>query len=234
MANERETAASFCREVLTECGRFPFQSVQMFTVLDRVSTDGTYELLRELAKEVPGLQPVYAEENRCVVDAYMRGYLCALEAECDWILEIDAGFSHLPSQIPAFIETMAQGYDAVFGSRFCLGGGIRDSSWSRELVSLGGTFLANALLDTTFTDMTSGFELFSRDTLEAILAKGIRSKGPFFQTEIRYHAHAFHVTEVPITYSGANHQVGQSALKDSLANLWKLYRDRGAKARSSD
>src|SRR5688500_10284957 len=102
MANERDTAERFVREVLAACQPFGFASVTFFAVLDRVSRDGTLDLLRALEAEEKSLRVVWAPDNRCVVDAYLRGYREALGAGCDWVLEIDAGYSHQPSDIPAF------------------------------------------------------------------------------------------------------------------------------------
>ena len=73
MANERGTAERFVREVLSACEPFRFKSLTFFAVLDRVSRDGTLDLLRELEAAVPQLRVVWAPENRCVVDAYLRG-----------------------------------------------------------------------------------------------------------------------------------------------------------------
>ena len=78
------------------------------------------------------------------------------------------------------------GNDCVFGSRFTQGAANLGTPW-RRTVSRGGTLLTNLLLGTRLTDMTSGFELFTRDALEHVLARGIRSRGPFFQTEIKAH-----------------------------------------------
>src|SRR3712207_278483 len=226
MANERATAERFVREVLAACEPFRFKSVTFFAVLDRVSRDGTLDLLRELEATVPQLRVVWAPENRCVVDAYLRGYREALDAGCDWVLEIDAGFSHQPSDIPRFFEKMAEGFDCVFGSRFRPGGGFTESPLKRKVISRGGTLLANLLLGTRLSDMTSGFELFSRGALEQVLDKGINSRGHFFQTEIKAHCHGLRLAEVPIRYRAASDSVNNNVLKDAFVNLWRLTRAR--------
>ena len=100
-------------------------------------------------------------------------------AGCDWILEMDAGFSHRPEQIPGFLACIPEGFDCAFGSRFCEAGAYRQS-WKRRLMSQGGTWLSNAVLGTHLSDMTSGFELFSREALALVLEKGIHSWGPDF------------------------------------------------------
>jgi len=185
--------------------------------------DGTDEILRDLREELPHLRVVNASESRSVVDAYLSGYRAALEGKADWILEIDAGFSHDPRDIPRFMSLMLDGYDCIFGSRFCRGGAMIDASLGRRTTSFGGTILANVLLGTQLADMTSGFELFTRGALQAILARGIVSRGPFFQTEIKAFAHRLRICEVPISYRSPTHPVGTGALWDALKGLWRLF-----------
>jgi dolichol-phosphate mannosyltransferase len=231
MANERTTAERFVREVLDACAPFDFRAITFFAVLDRVSKDGTLDILRGLEGELPQLRVVWAPENRSVVDAYLRGYREALDAGCDWVLEIDAGYSHQPSDVPAFFEKMLEGHDCVFGTRFGEGGRITESSFKRRLISRGGTFLANLLLGTRLSDMTSGFELFSRSALQSVLEKGVHSRGHFFQTEIKAHCQPLSVAEVPIHYRAASDSVNRDVLRDALRNLWRLFRARVAEAR---
>lgn len=226
MANEEGSAVRFVQEVLDECAPRGFKSIRFFVVLDRVSKDRTRELLEELKTERPELEVVWSPENRSVVDAYVRGYREALNAGCDWILEIDAGFSHQPADIPQFFDKMMEGYDCVFGSRFCRGGAMKESSLKRKMISRGGTVLANLLLGTKLKDMTSGFEMFTRDALRGILKKGLRSRGPFFQTEIKAYCRNLRIAEVPIQYRAASHNINNQALKDSFSNLWRLFRQR--------
>lgn len=224
MANERANAERFIHEVAAECQPFGFNKFIHFAVLDRVSRDGTLELLRDKSAELPWVRVIYAPENRTVVDAYMRGYREALAAGSDWILEIDAGFSHSPRDIPALLRAMSQGYDCVFGSRFCAGGEMINAPWKRYLISKGGSIAAKLLLGTTLSDMTSGFELFTRAALEGILARGIVSRGPFFQTEIKTFARRMKICEVPIHYSSPSHAVGSAALGDAFSGLSRLFR----------
>lgn len=222
MANEEDSVIRFLNAVLDETVPAGFESVTFFAVLDRVCKDRTRTLLEALDES--RLKVVWAPENRSVVDAYVRGYREALNSGCDWVLEIDAGFSHQPSDIPRFFDKMLQGYDCVFGSRFCSGGTISDTSRKREFISRGGTFLTNLLLGTRLKDMTSGFEMFTRGALEEILKKGIRSRGPFFQTEIKTYCRHLRIIEVPIQYRAASHDINNKAIKDSFSNLWRLFR----------
>jgi dolichol-phosphate mannosyltransferase len=226
MANERSTAAEFVNAVLKECGGF--REVKFFAVLDDSCKDGTYDLLKEEQNKVPELRVLWAPENKCVVDGYMRGYREALEEECDWILEIDAGFSHQPSEIGQFFDKMSEGYDCVFGSRFCEGGKFTDAPFSRYIISRWGSIVTNVLIGTKLQDMTSGFELFTREALGRVLEKGIRSRGHFFQTEIKVHCRDFRIVEVPIHYRKPSQNVDTGIVADAFGNLFRLFRRRVA------
>jgi len=224
MANESATLVPFVKAVLEQCNAAGFKSVDFFAIVDNITRDNTRELLDYLAEEQPQVHVVWAPENRNVTDAYVKGYQEALNSDCDWILEIDAGYSHQPSDIPQFFEKMKEGYVCVFGSRFCKGGSMLESSLKRRIISGGGSLLTNLLLGTRLKDMTSGFELFSRTVLQEVLDKGIKSRGPFFQTEIKIYCRDLRIVEVPIHYRAPSHNLNSAALKDAFAGLWRLFR----------
>ncbi len=226
MANERSRAEEFVDAVLGQCRGRGFKSVKFFAVFDNACTNGTFEMLKESEDKPPELELVWAPENECVVDAYVRGYREALDAGCDWILEIDASFSHQPAEIPQFFDKMAEGYDCVFGSRFCKGGKFTDRPFSRYFVSRAGSILTNVLLGTKLKDMTSGFEMFTRSALERVLERGIRSRGHFFQTEIKVYCRDMRIVEVPIHYRAPSANVNAGVVRDAFSNLWRLLRKR--------
>jgi dolichol-phosphate mannosyltransferase len=222
MANEEDSALRFVRAVLQHCT--DFKETAFFVVLDKANRDSTLDLLREYAADEPALRVIWAPENRTIADAYVRGYRAALEAGSDWILEIDAGFSHQPEDLPKFFDAMRQGYDCVFGSRFAPGGTMRECSWRRCLISKGGSLLTNLLLGTQLADMTSGFELFTNSALTMILEKGIHSRAHFFQTEIKVHCRNLALVEVPISYRMASPRVDFSCITEAFSQLWRLFR----------
>ena len=220
MANEEKSAASLVAQVLEATEGLG--QVRFYAVLDRASRDHTREVLEKLTAHEARLEVVWAPESRSIVDAYVRGYKAAIASGHDYILEMDAGFSHLPEDLCGFFKAMDGGYDCIFGSRFVPGGSMTDSPWHRRLVSRGGTALANLLLGTRLHDMTSGFELFSRSALMQILERGIHSRAHFFQTEIKYHARTMQIVEVPIRYSATSPGIGFGSLSDALRHLLRL------------
>jgi dolichol-phosphate mannosyltransferase len=205
---------------------------RIFCVLDNVCKDRTRSIIEERAKRDPRVVLVWSPKNRCVVDAYFAGYRAAVEDNCEWILEMDGGWNHLPKEIPRFIEGMSQGYDYVGGSRY-LPGGRHKSPLNRVIVSRGGTVLARFALRAKMTDMTSGFECFSRKALLHVLEKGVQSRANFFQTEIRWMMHDFRWKEVPIFYENTNYRIGRSSIREAFRLLWRMRGEAKQKRRTA-
>jgi len=224
MANEHSTAVEFIKAVLDRCKGF--KSVKFFAVFDHTCKDGTFDLLKELNDKPQQLQLIWSPQDNCVVDAYIRGYREALDAGCDWILEIDAGFSHQPSEIPQFFAKMAAGFDCVFASRFCKGGKFTDAPLSRRFISRYGSILTNLMLGTKLKDMTSGFELFTKQALQKVLERGIRSRGHFFQTEIKAYCRNLKTAELPIHYRSPSQGINTAVIADAFGNLFRLFKER--------
>jgi dolichol-phosphate mannosyltransferase len=228
LANEEATIHDWLSRVLVHLR----ETDRLFCVLDNVCKDRTRSIISDQAAKDPRVVLVWAPENRCVVDAYFRGYRAAYDDGCEWILEMDGGFSHLPEEIPQYLQAMERGFDYVGGSRFMPGGSHR-SPWNRVLVSWGGTVLARWVLQARMTDMTSGFECFNRRAMALVLETGVESRANFFQTEIRLMMHRFRWIELPITYCNSNFRIGRSSLREALRVLWKLRRSNAAMPRST-
>lgn len=225
MANEHETAERFVAEVLATAS--VFKEVLFLAVFDNSCSDGTVSLLRGYAAREPRLRVIWAPENRCVVDAYVRGYREALATGFEWVLEIDAGYSHQPSEIVRFLPAIESGqWDCIFGSRFCANGRFEDTSPKRKMLSWIGTRLSNTLLGTSLKDMTSGFQMFRREALSYVVARGIQSRAHFFQTEMKVRCRNLRICEVPITYRSASPSVNSAAISDALARVGGLFVER--------
>lgn len=215
--NERNGIESFLSGVLEHLG----DRDRWYCVFDNLSVDGTRELVEARSRIDDRVVCLWIPQNRCVVDAYFAGYEAAYAAGSRWILEMDAGFSHPPEKIPEFVAAMEEGYDFAGGSRFMPGGAHR-SPWTRRCLSYGGTVLARSILGSQMTDMTSGFECFSRSAMQYVLEHRVRSRANFFQTEIRHMMHRFRWREVPFIYKNDRSRVGRRAIGESLLILARL------------
>ncbi|MDP1621038.1 MAG: glycosyltransferase [Bacteroidales bacterium] len=204
----------------------PYPEARAYLVLDRVSKDRTMELCRVFTAQHTQFIIVFEPDNRNVVDAYIRGYREALSQGHDFIIEMDAGYSHDPAAIPQFLNAFADGYACVFGSRFIRGGSMRDASLKRRFLSRGGTALANLLLGTRLHDMTSGYQGFTKEVVTKFSDHPLRSTAHFYQTELRYLLRYYNSKEIPITYKTPSPSVRAGAVLNSLGTLWYYFAKR--------
>jgi len=218
MANEEADFHPFIHALRKELDRIENGSV--YLVVDKVSKDRTLELCRALSVEDRRFITVWAPENRNVVDAYIRGYKEALKGDHQYILEMDAGLSHDPASLPSFLNPLFSGEaECVFGSRFMEGGSMGDSPPGRQSLSRTGTVLSAILLGTRLKDMTSGYQAFTREVVEAFTHYKLWSKAHFYQTELRYLLRKRKYKEVPIHYRAPSPSVSKNAIKNSIKTL---------------
>lgn len=217
LANEAETT----HELLSRVSRQIKPDDLIFCVLDNASQDDTRQQVQQAAREDTKVVEVWAPENRCVVDAYFAGYQAALDAGCDWILEMDGGLSHCPEEIPAFLNAIGPDFDYIGGCRF-MEGGAHDGGLKRRFLSRGGTVVANLVLGTNLKDMTSGFQCFRRSALQQVVSSGVGSRAHFFQTEIKHLMRHWRCHEVPISYRCPSDSVDAPVIWDAIRNLTRL------------
>lgn len=214
MANEEPEFALFTEELKAALTRL--KTGRVYFIVDDVSKDRTRRLCEELSESDPRFITVYAPENRNVVDAYLRGYREAFDKGHPIIIEMDAGMSHDPKAIPMFLRALTEGNECAFGSRFMEGGSMRSANFRRYFLSRFGTFLANALLGTRMSDMTSGFEGFHRHIVKELLGHRLRSRAHFFQTEVRYLLRTKKFAEVPINYITPSPRVSRGTVRNAV------------------
>ena len=223
-ANEQDSIKDFCDDLIKNINKLEMD-VSIFFVIDKVSKDKTQVMLESITKKNRQINVIYEAKNRNVVDAYVKGYKEALNKKCDFIIEMDCGFSHLPSELYKFVEGFNEGYDCVLGIRPLWSLSYK-VPFNRRIYSLGGTMLANLLLGTKCKDMTSGFEGFTRKAAQQVIDKRLKSTGHFFQTEIRFRARKLYTKEVYINYSFPSSNVRTSSIINSFSTLFVLVTNR--------
>jgi dolichol-phosphate mannosyltransferase len=172
-------------------------------VVDDGSPDGTGVIADRLAAELDEVEVLHRLAREGLGPAYLAGFDHALGAGAGYVLEMDADFSHDPTDLPRLLDVVRSGRaDLALGSRYVDGGGVQDWSLLRRLVSRGGSAYAAAMLSLPQRDLTGGFKCFRREVLEAIDLPSVRSKGYAFQVELTYRATraGFRVLEVPIVF----------------------------------
>jgi len=217
VANEEETMGKVLDDILA----LPYDNLYIYPVVDSYSKDRTEEIIRSY-ESTGRVKCIFYKESRGVITCYLEGFRQALADGAERIIEMDGGGSHLPSEIPQFIERLDEDYDCVWGSRFIDGGGISEQPLYRRILSGGGTWLANIVLGTRLKDMTSGFEGFQREVLEKMSLDKFLSLGHMYQTEMRFYCRKLNTVEVPIHYIGSSSSIKMKSVAEALRILFEL------------
>jgi dolichol-phosphate mannosyltransferase len=197
-------------------------------VVDDNSPDGTGALADRLAAEHPSrVFVLHRAGKEGLGRAYCAGFEWGLSRPYEVLFEMDADFSHDPSHLGQFMQKIQGGADMVLGSRNIKGGGTRNWSLLRQVISKGGSLYAQAILWLPYRDLTSGFKAFRREVLEAIDFNSIESNGYSFQIEMTYRAHqlGFKIEETPIIF--VDRKLGVSKMNskivlEAMVVVWKM------------
>jgi dolichol-phosphate mannosyltransferase len=185
-------------------------------VVDDGSPDGTGQIADRLAAEHDDVEVLHRPAREGLGPAYLAGFARALEHGAQFVLEMDADFSHDPADLARLLAA-AQDADLVLGSRYVAGGGVTQWGRVRRLVSRGGSWYASKVLGLDVRDLTGGFKCFRREVLEAIDLPTVRSRGYAFQVELTHRAvrQGFRVVELPIVFR--DRELGRSKMSWRIA-----------------
>jgi dolichol-phosphate mannosyltransferase len=219
--NERPNIEEVVRGVLEQGPHY------RVIIVDDGSPDGTGELADALAASHPDrIEVIHRPAKGGLGPAYIAGFQRALELEPDLIAQMDADLSHDPAALPRLVAAAAQA-DLIIGSRYVTGGGTAGwPLWRRLLSRLGGRY-ARAVLGVPVADLTGGFKVWRRSTLESIAPGRLRSDGYAFTIEATWRAlqTGATVAEEPIIFTdrvaGASKLSRRIVLEAALL-VWKL------------
>ena len=203
--NEIENLPSLIEQLLAlDLGLMP-------VVVDDNSPDGTGQLADDLAGTHKEISVIHRASKLGLGTAYIAGFRHAFARDVDYIVTMDADFSHNPRYIPSMLQTMSD-CDVVIGSRYVPGGGTRYCTWSRKMLSRGANGVAKMMLGLHAHDCTAGFRCYRREVLQAIPLDQIFSSGYSFLIEMIYKCQelGFRIGEVPIIFE--NRQRGSSKI----------------------
>jgi dolichol-phosphate mannosyltransferase len=185
-------------------------------VVDDASPDGTGELADRLADELDGVEVMHRAGKDGLGPAYLAGFEHALTHGAEYVIVMDADFSHDPQHLPGMIAA-AQESDLVLGSRYIAGGEITNWAWRRRVLSRSGSLYARLMLGVKVRDLTTGFRCVRRRVLEAVEPSTLRSQGYVFNIELTYRAllAGFSVKEIPICFR--DREEGESKMSLPIA-----------------
>ena len=188
-------------------------------VIDDGSPDGTADIVK-------GLMATEFKDRLFIVErrgklglgtAYICGFQWAIEHQYDYIFEMDADFSHAPSDLPRLLAACRQdGYDVAIGSRYVTGVNVVNWPMGRVLMSYFASKYVRLVTGLDIHDTTAGFVCYRRQVLETLELDKIRFKGYAFQIEMKFTAYkcGFKIKEVPVIF--VNRELGTSKMSGGI------------------
>ena len=194
-------------------------------VIDDNSPDGTALRVKFMQRSEPRIHLLERPGKMGLGSAYVTGFKYALERDYDYIIEMDADFSHNPEDIPLLLNA-AKKYDLVIGSRYCEGVNIIHWPIKRLLISYFASKYVRTITRMPVKDPTSGFKCFQRKVLENIDLDKILSDGYAFQIEMNFRAwvKGFHIKEIPIVFTERKNGVSKMSRRIVWEAAWMVWR----------
>jgi dolichol-phosphate mannosyltransferase len=198
-------------------------------IVDDNSPDCTGDIAEDLTGKYPGRVGVIHRPGKLGLGtAYCDGFTRALHEGADYIVQMDADFSHSPRYVARFLKKIPE-YDVIVGSRYVRGGRTDESwSWTRWLLSWwANSVYVRMILGLQVKDATAGFKMFTRPALNRINLERVRSNGYVFQVEMAYLAEqeALRILEWPIYFE--DRRIGRSKMSmrvklEAAYRVWEI------------
>ena len=194
--NEAENIVGFLRAV-----RQAAPDVDILVVDDN-SPDGTAALGEETASELGRIKVLRRPGKLGLGAAYRHGFTTAFDEGYEAIVSMDSDYSHDPEVIPTMLRLLADGADAVIGSRYVPGGATVDWPLRRRVLSKWGNRYTAAVLRLPVSDCTSGYRAYRAEALRAINPATTTAEGYAFLTELvrKLIANGATIVETPIVF----------------------------------
>ncbi len=216
--NERQWVRELVRRV---------QAVQIpkeIIVVDDCSTDGTRDILAEIAAEDPCVRVFHHERNKGKGAALREGFR---HATGDVVVVQDADLEYDPAEYPRLLQPIIENRaDVVYGSRF-IGESHRVLYFWHSVANWMLTTLSNMFTNLNLTDMETCYKVFRREVIQGV---NLRSNRFGFEPEVtakiaKKKNPAWRVYEIPISYSGRTYEEGKKiGLKDAFNALYCIVR----------
>lgn len=187
-------------------------------VIDDNSPDGTAAIVERLIEEIPErIHLVKRAGKQGLGTAYIAGFKWALQHDYEYVIEMDADFSHRPEDlVPLYNACANDGADLSVGSRYISGVNVVNWPMGRVLMSYYASAYVRIVTGMPVRDTTAGFVCYRRRVLQTIDLDGVEFKGYAFQIEMKFTAYklGFIIKEVPIIF--VNRVLGTSKMNTSI------------------
>lgn len=209
--NESENAAAIIDAVLALDHQFDM------LVVDDNSPDGTAAIVKDKMQQYPGRVHIIERQGKLGLGtAYIAGFKWALQQGYEFIIEMDADFSHNPADLERLYAAAAAGADVTIGSRYVKGVNVVNWPMGRVLMSYYASKYVRIVTGMPVCDTTAGFVCYRRRVLEDLDLDKIQFKGYAFQIEMKFKAYkkGYKIEEVPIVF--VNRVLGTSKMSSGI------------------
>ena len=197
--NEKENIEAIIKTVFEQDKKFHI------LVVDDNSPDGTAAIVDDLILRYSDCLFIEKREGKNGLGtAYIHGFKWAIEKKYDYIIEMDADFSHNPADLVRLYNTCeSEGADVSIGSRYSKGVNVVNWPMKRVLLSYFASKYVRFITRIPVHDTTAGFVCYKRRVLETINLNNIRFIGYAFQIEMKFKAwkHNFNIKEVSVIFT---------------------------------
>lgn len=209
--NEKENISKIIEAVLGLEQQFDI------LVIDDNSPDGTAAIVEDIMTRQERVHILKRPGKQGLGTAYIAGFKWAIANGYEYIIEMDADFSHNPNDlIPLRAACAEQGADVSIGSRYITGVNVVNWPMGRVLMSYYASAYVRIVTGMNVRDTTAGFVCYRRKVLETIELDKIQFKGYAFQIEMKFTAYkfGFKIKEVPIIF--VNRVLGTSKMNSGI------------------
>src|SRR3989339_87867 len=170
-------------------------------VVDDNSPDGTWRIVEDMSEKEPRIHLLLRKRRKGRGVAGIDGLKYALDKGADYIIEMDADFSHNPKYIPELLREI-KNYDIVIGSRFVKGAKDVGRGFARTTITRLANLYIQLILGLRIKDPNSGYRCFRRNVLERINLDKVKAGNADIVQEIIYKCHkkGFKIKEIPIIF----------------------------------
>ena len=189
-------------------------------VVDDSSPDGTATIVKEIIESYPKKIFLEVKKNKDGLGrAYIHGFKWAIDKMYDYVFEMDADFSHNPSELVTMLDYLKEGKDMVIGSRYIKGINVVNWPLGRIILSYLASAYVRLITSMPIKDPTAGFVGYKREVLEAIELDKVKFVGYAFQVEMKYKTwrKKFSYIEHPIIFT--NRTLGLSKMDGRI--IWE-------------
>ncbi len=209
--NEQANIARMIHAVLSQPDQFDL------LIIDDNSPDGTAAAIEALKPEFGARLILQKRPGKLGLGtAYIAGFKWAIAQGYEYVIEMDADFSHDPNDLPRLLNTCKTEADVVIGSRYIKNGKVVNWPTDRIFLSKGASLYVRMITFIPVKDTTAGFVCYKRKVLETINLDAIKFIGYAFQIELKFAAWrcGFTLKEIPIVFK--DREIGISKMSKGI------------------